>query len=202
MAGASVLLREAMQFVGQTNITQDTIYNQMMATADQFYDSATSQWYKRLNLQAAIDALMPADDYGSTTATAYNLGTLSGASQVSGLIGKLSDSDYFKFTAANTGTVTFTASATDSLVPVWIGSGTTSGANGETYTLAVVAGQQYTFGLSTGGGIGYYNITVDTGGGSSNQSPVLAAIGNKTVNEGSLLTFTATATDADMPAKH
>ena len=31
-------------------------------------------------------------------------------------------------------------------------------------------------------------------------APVLAAIGNKTVNEGSLLTFTATATDADLPA--
>ena len=29
---------------------------------------------------------------------------------------------------------------------------------------------------------------------------MLAAIGNKTVSEGSLLTFTATATDADLPA--
>ena len=33
-----------------------------------------------------------------------------------------------------------------------------------------------------------------------NVAPVLAAIGNKSVNEGSLLTFTATATDADLPA--
>ena len=33
VAGASVLMREAMQFVGNTNITQDTIYNHMMATA-------------------------------------------------------------------------------------------------------------------------------------------------------------------------
>ena len=33
-----------------------------------------------------------------------------------------------------------------------------------------------------------------------NTAPVLAAIANKTVNEGSLLTFTATATDADLPA--
>src|SRR5207344_1496335 len=32
-----------------------------------------------------------------------------------------------------------------------------------------------------------------------NQAPVLAAIGNKTVNEGTLLTFTATATDGDVP---
>ncbi|WP_342558914.1 putative Ig domain-containing protein [Metasolibacillus sp. FSL K6-0083] len=32
-----------------------------------------------------------------------------------------------------------------------------------------------------------------------NTAPVLAAIGNKTVDEGSLLTFTASATDADLP---
>ncbi len=33
-----------------------------------------------------------------------------------------------------------------------------------------------------------------------NQAPVLAAIGNKRINEGRLLTFTASATDADLPA--
>jgi uncharacterized protein (UPF0179 family) len=40
------------------------------------------------------------------------------------------------------------------------------------------------------------NITV----GEVNQAPVLAAIGNKRINEGSLLTFTASATDPDLPA--
>jgi VCBS repeat-containing protein len=39
-------------------------------------------------------------------------------------------------------------------------------------------------------------ITVTEG----NQSPVLATIGNKTVDEGTLLTFAVTATDADVPA--
>ena len=42
------------------------------------------------------------------------------------------------------------------------------------------------------------NITV----GEVNQAPVLAAIGNKSVDEGSLLTFTASATDADLPANN
>ncbi|MEX0613738.1 MAG: S8 family serine peptidase, partial [Pirellulales bacterium] len=46
VAGASVLLREAMQFVGYANITQDTIYNHMMDTATTFFDAATSQNYK------------------------------------------------------------------------------------------------------------------------------------------------------------
>ena len=43
-----------------------------------------------------------------------------------------------------------------------------------------------------------FNITV----GEVNQAPVLAAIGNKSVDEGSLLTFTASATDADLPANN
>jgi len=34
-----------------------------------------------------------------------------------------------------------------------------------------------------------------------NAAPVLAAIGNQTVTEETLLTFTATATDADVPAQ-
>ncbi len=43
-----------------------------------------------------------------------------------------------------------------------------------------------------------FDITV----GDVNQAPVLAAIGNKSVIEGSLLTFTASATDADLPANN
>ena len=42
------------------------------------------------------------------------------------------------------------------------------------------------------------NITV----GEVNQAPVLAAIGNKSIDQGSLLTFTASATDLDLPANN
>lgn len=195
IAGASVLLREAMQFVGYTNITQDTIYNHMMATATSFFDSATGQTYKRINLTNAFNALMPTDEYGSTSVTAHSLGTLSGSSAIIGTIGKLSDADYFQFTAAATGTVSFYVSTSHSLMPAWTGTGGT--ATGQTYSFQVVAGQSYTVGLSTGAGIGYYGITVNAPGGVTNSAPVLAAIGNRSVNEGSTLSFTATATDAD-----
>jgi hypothetical protein len=43
-----------------------------------------------------------------------------------------------------------------------------------------------------------FNITV----GEVNQAPVLAAIGNKSIDEGSLLTFAASATDPDLPASN
>ena len=111
--------------------------------------------------------------------------------------------------------ITFTATATDSDVP----------AQALTFTLdaGAPAGASLTtagvFAWTTGelDGPGVYSVTVRvTDNGTPNRSttetiqinvteanvaPVLAAIGNTTVNEGSLLTFTATATDGDQPAQ-
>ncbi|MEM1304288.1 MAG: S8 family serine peptidase, partial [Planctomycetota bacterium] len=173
VAGASVLIREAMEFVGQTNITQDTIYNHMIATADTFFDSATGLSYNRLNVNSALDALMPTDDYGSSMADAYNLGTInpgaspssspSTAAGMSGVIGELSDADYFTFTAGATGTVTFAASNTTHYLDAsWQGYGGEgwSDSTGDSYTMNVVAGQQYTVSLSSSDGVGRYDFSV------------------------------------------
>ena len=168
VAGASVIIREAMEFAGYTNITQDTIYDHMIDTADSFYDSATSAYYNRLNLESAIDALMPTDDYGSTVATAYDLGTISDSlsteALMSGAITTLDDIDYFKFTAASNGTVSFTVSnMTHNIGADWDVTGGTSswgGANNETLTVDVVAGQEYSVGFSSDDGLGYYDLNI------------------------------------------
>lgn len=165
VAGASVLIREAMEFVGRTNITQQAIYDHMRATAVSFFDSATNTTYKRLHLGNAIDALIPDDEYGSTIADAYNLGTIGTNRQISGLIGKLDDVDYFQFTATATGTMTFSVSTTHALVPKWHSSGVAdqvSGTRGETFTIDVVAGQSYAIGISTNDGLGYYTLSAST----------------------------------------
>jgi hypothetical protein len=156
-----VIIREAMEFVGMTNITQDMIYNHMMATADTIYDAATKLSYKRLDLGSAIDALMPADDYGSTDATAHNLGALAGTSTVSGAIGKLNDADFFRFTAAASGNVTFELTdCSQNLSGAWQAydaSGKSLGTqNGATISFAVAAGQAYTVRFSAAGGLGQY----------------------------------------------
>ncbi len=168
VAGASVLIRQAMEFVGQTGIDQWDIYNHMMATADTFYDSATSTNFKRLNLFAAIDALMPADDFTSSQVDAYNLGTIndSGATplaNLSGVISTLDDADTFKFVAGASGTVTISATQSHELAAQW----NVWGANSWTVNQAgecvidVVAGQTYTFSLATSDGLGYYDLSVD-----------------------------------------
>ena len=161
VAGASVIIREAMEFVGYTNITQDMIYDHMMATADLFFDSATNQNYSRLNMDAAIGALMPTDDYGSSVAAAHDLGSITDTASISGVIGTLNDADYFTFTAGNTGTVTFEASnMTHELEAAWIGTGQVSGSSNETYMIDVVAGQSYTVGFVSTAGLGYYDFDI------------------------------------------
>ncbi|WP_345321318.1 putative Ig domain-containing protein, partial [Novipirellula rosea] len=109
-------------------------------------------------------------------------------------------------------TLTFTASATDSDLP----------AQSLTYSLSgsVPAGAvinpatgvfSWTPGESLGGTTATFDVVVSDGVTTAsetivvtindlNSAPVLAPIGNKTANEGSLLTFTASATDSDLPA--
>ncbi len=162
VAGASVIIREAMEFAGYTNITQDTIYDHMIDTADSFYDSATSSYYNRLNLESAIDALIPADDFGSSVGAAHNLGTISNSTSISGLIGTLDDQDYFSFTAGSTGTMSFSATADHGLTPSYSVSGATGTVAANTLTFEVVAGETYTVSLETaaGEGIGYYDAAL------------------------------------------
>jgi subtilisin family serine protease len=71
IAGASTIIRQAMQAASYTNITQDTIYNHMMATASTVFDAATNQSYKRINLSNAVASLQSANvtstDWGTIT---------------------------------------------------------------------------------------------------------------------------------------
>jgi subtilisin family serine protease len=165
VAGAAVLIRQAMQVVGMTGITQDKIYDHMMATADTIFDSVTSQSYKRLNLSRAIDALMQggggggtSDDYGSTPEAAQNLGALSNEVTLSGQIGQSNDVDCFRFTAASSGRVTFTATPSGGMTPSWYVWGATAQPSGGAVSFDVVAGQTYTVGLSSSTGTGGYSL--------------------------------------------
>ncbi|HIW31673.1 MAG TPA: tandem-95 repeat protein, partial [Candidatus Paenibacillus intestinavium] len=107
--------------------------------------------------------------------------------------------------------LTFTASATDTDLPAntltysLVGEPTGASINATTgmFTWTPTEAQgprSYTFSVRVSDGAltdeEQITVTVDE----VNVAPILAAIGNKTVNEETLLTFTATATDFDMPA--
>ncbi len=170
VAGASVLLREAMTAMGRTNVTQDVLYDWLKNTSDTLYDSATNANYSRLNLQRALDTLVGVDDFGSTAGEATSLGTLTSSITVSGTIGRVSDSDFFRFTAAASGEVTFTLNTTGELDGKWEtpDGGTVSG---QQVKMNVVTGQSYRLGLGTSDGIGKFTIEARLTSGSTQTPP-------------------------------
>jgi hypothetical protein len=164
VAGTSVLLRQAMQFAGMAFVTQDMLYEVMRSTADLVYDPLTSRTYTRLNVQRAIDSVMPGDDYGSTPATSQQLGTVVDTLSISGVIARLDDRDCFTFTPLRSGTITVSLTATQSLTPQWrLLSGTqiVSAGGSLNWTFQVLAGQNYTLDLGTAAGIGHYKLSLE-----------------------------------------
>jgi hypothetical protein len=158
VAGAAVLMREAMQNMGIATINQSAIYERLKTTADVIFDSVTSTTYRRVNLQRALDSLVGADE-STAAASARSLGTLTSTQLVSGTIGRVSDQDFFRFTAGQSGTVTLTLTGSAQLAATWQAAGGVGQINGNKLTLAVQAGQSYVVGVAGGGStIGKYSV--------------------------------------------
>ncbi len=162
VAGAAVLIRQAYEFVGVTDVDQDTIYDLMVSTADVIRDDATGLTYHRLNIERALDGIEPQDDFGSTAADAYRLGTIADTATFNGTIGESEDRDFFSFTAAASGRISFTIDTTDRMVAEWnvdALSGATVGADGS-LGFDVSAGETYIVGLGSQDGVGSYTVDV------------------------------------------
>ena len=160
MAGASVLLREAFEVAGETNIDQDFLYDHFMRTADEVYDSVTNAWYSRLNLTEAIDAALK-DIHGDSANAATNLGNVSNLKSIDGLLFRAGDLDFVKFNADQTGRVTLTLNETNDLDALVKVLGENTSVTGNQISFNVTAGQQYTIQLSANGGKGSYELAVD-----------------------------------------
>jgi len=157
VAGASVLLREAMDFMGYENIDQDAIYDRLRDTANQVFDSVTGLTYHHVNLRAAMESVV-VDMHGDSAGTATHIGTLNGGEQLAGTIGTFTDQDFVSFTAGRSGTMTFTFQQSHELALQIQLNGQAATLNGNALTFDVVAGQEYTIGLTTTSGIGHYSI--------------------------------------------
>lgn len=178
LAGAAALVREALTISGATGIDQDDIYNLLWTTADVFYDGTTAANYRLIDVRAAVEAALGADDYGSTAATAKSLGTVAAGgagTQISGGIQRTDDRDFFTFIAGATGRITVSAAPTAGLSPTWqTPAGATVSTDSLQFQLDVVAGQTYTFAVGGRGGLGHYQLSLkltaqgtSTGGGST-----------------------------------
>ena len=162
VAGASVLIRQAYESAGVTNVNQEKIYNLMVSTADVIRDDATGLDYHRLNIARALDAIVPEDDFGSTAADAYRLGSISGFASFNGRIGHSEDRDFFTFTAAAAGRICFTIDTTDQMVAEWsvVDRPDVQAEADGSLAFDVTAGESYTVGLSSRDGLGSFSVDV------------------------------------------
>lgn len=157
VAGSSVLIRQAMEFMGYQDIDQEMIYQKLQDTADQIFDSITGLNYNKINLEKAMEAIIT-DQHGDTAANATHIGTLYGTEKLTGTIGTFNDVDIISFEAGRTGQLTFTFSQTHDLQLALQALGKSATVHGNQLTLDVVAGQTYTLQLSTTEGIGHYTL--------------------------------------------
>ncbi|MFK7765742.1 MAG: S8 family serine peptidase [Mariniblastus sp.] len=170
VAGASAVLRQANEFMGETNITQEMLYQQFRDSADQIYDSVTGNYYHRINLEAALASVVQ-DRHSGSVETATDAGVLSGGETIEGTIGKISDVDTFEFIAERTGQMTLEFEVTHDLVPLIDIGGANADITNNQIKFDVVAGQKYNFAMATAEGNGHYKINVEfEGQGSQGQN--------------------------------
>ncbi len=162
VAGASVLVRQAMEMVGLTTINASTIADHLHATADSVYDALTGASYSRLNLDNAIDSLIPDDSVGDTLQSATQL-SLS-QEPIDGWLNHLGDQDIYRFTATSSGNLQLDASSqwVDSLQWSLSTGGQTVGAGSlGTETMSLDVGRTYELSVSASSAIGSFSIGLD-----------------------------------------
>ena len=157
VAGASVILRQANEFVGNFGVTQSELYDQFVATSDQVYDAITDTSYSRINFRAALESVI-GDHFGERLSEASSLGSLGDGDVISGTIGTTTDVDAIKFTAESSGRIELALSGTHELQANVNFLGRNATFDGNTISFDVEAGQEYGFELSTLAGTGHYEI--------------------------------------------
>lgn len=167
VAGASVLVRQAMEMVGMEGINLDSISSHLRETGDSFFDAATGASYDRLNLANAIDSLIPSDTVGDLVsgATGINLNE----SLHTGWLNSLDDSDAFSFTATSAGKLSLSTDSqwVDSLSWTLHSGGQVVADSSSTGPLNISAGTQYEIVVSANSEIGPYDLGVNFEGSST-----------------------------------
>ena len=203
VAGASVLVRQAMEMAGWSNITADSIGQHLHNTADSVFDSITRASYDRLDLQQAIDAIIPDDTVGDNSAASMSLNLSAG--KLDGWINSLQDDDVYRFTSDANGRLKLDANSDwlESLNWSLSSNGHAVG-SGDLAAKAVslVAGQTYELRLSAGDEIGSFHLdwsfqAYESGDGSEGGTSILTSLGpveywQNSVNAGSAYRVQAT----------
>ena len=156
VAGASAILRQANEFMGNVNISQDLLYQQFLDSADRLFDAGTNSFFYKVNLDAAIDQVVR-DTVGDSWFNASQI-ELDDNTALRGTIGKSSDIDVYSFTATQSGTYSLTIDTTHDLDAAFTLRGGNARLQGNVVSFDVVAGQSYQFSIESEKGIGHFEI--------------------------------------------
>ena len=156
VAGASAVLREANEFMGNLNIDQDLLYQQFRDSADRLFDAKSNSYFYRINLDAAIEQVVQ-DTVGDSWLNAKQI-QLGDNTQIEGTIGSKSDIDVYSFRATQTGTYSLTIDTTHDLDAAFTLKDGSATVQGNVVKFSVVAGENYQFAIETNSGIGHFEL--------------------------------------------
>ncbi len=195
IAGASVLVREAMELVGMQNITSQSIYEHLKSTANSIWDSVTKQNYQSLDLDRAIESLLPLDTAGDSLATGQ-LATIQNRWQTDGWINSLADRDVYRLAPIQNGTVSVQLGSdyVDDAVFHLLRSGqdTVLQASNGRLSFSVLAGESIGLSIADQNSIGSYHLdwtfaaSTSGGGGTTGGGGNVPAIPTNVVDLGSV----------------
>lgn len=158
VSGAAVLIREAYELVGQTEVGFNEIYTTLRETAESIFDQATQQTYRLLNVHNALASILPADSVGDTVASASVLDTAQ--ESLNSWINTLSDRDFFQYTPLQSGVLRLTVGdGSSASIATADPSGFLNGATRD-IEIAVQAGEPVHFGVWNELEIGPVNVDV------------------------------------------
>src|SRR5690606_31871137 len=86
VAGASAILREAIELVTQSAPSPDTLYNIFRQTAAIHTDPLTDLEVYAVDLLAAVESVLPTDEFGDQIDSAHPLASLASATTLTGWI--------------------------------------------------------------------------------------------------------------------
>ena len=194
VAGASVLVREAMELVGMQNITAQSIYEHLKSTANSVWDNVTNQNYQSLDLDRAIESLLPKDTVGDSLATGQQV-SIQNSWQNDGWINSLVDRDVYRLAPTQDGTVSLqirSETIDDALFHV-IRSGqeTAIQATNGRLSFSVQAGESIGLSIADHAAIGSYQLNwafaaSSSGGGGTGGGGVVPAIPTNVIDLGSV----------------
>lgn len=106
VAGAAVLVRQALERAGYQHVDQQQIFDVLHRTADPVVSPENGHVYARVNLRAALDSILP-DDAPSAADQAKDLGTVQKVLRHRGSLETTKDRDYLAVVAGQSGTLTW-----------------------------------------------------------------------------------------------